>query len=121
MSNLSDVRFCQSVGEPASNTGHDEVGRSIAANGGINNQAMHALQSADARLLFEVCAGDAGVFVRRSHLLPKEPVAPFAVSMIFGSVEAFTAWLDDLSLRFDEPLLHRRLRRLGEELFDGKP
>jgi hypothetical protein len=75
------------------------------------------LVTADAAMSFQVrLCGDLLYVERLQH----RPLGIHLVQgMVFDNDAAFGRWCDAEPLRFDDPSLHRRLRRRGQELLGG--
>jgi hypothetical protein len=69
----------------------------------------------DRALSYVVQAVDSGLYVERRQRRPLG--ADVVQSMVFTSIDEFVRWCDAEPLRFDDPALHDRLRRRGEEFF----
>jgi hypothetical protein len=75
------------------------------------------LVTADAAMSFAVRLCGRVLYVER---LQRRPLGVHIVqSMVFDNDTAFSRWCDAEPLRFDDPSLHQRLRRRGQELFGG--
>ncbi|WP_144290118.1 hypothetical protein [Ideonella sp. A 288] len=75
------------------------------------------LSTADAALSFAVRAVAGGLYVERVQRRPRG--VRQVQSLVFTALDEFTAWCDAEPLRFDDPLLFQRLRRVGQEHFDA--
>ena len=73
------------------------------------------LVSEDGAVSFVVIAGGAGLCVERTQRRPLG--SQLVQAIVFGDVAAFMRWCDADVVRFDYPVLHRRLRNQGHEYF----
>ena len=73
--------------------------------------------TADAALSYLLRGVGSALYLERTQ---RRPLGTHIVqSMVFASLEEFMRWSDADPVRFDEPNLHHRLRRQGQEYFDG--
>jgi hypothetical protein len=86
---------------------------------GAGSEAGVRLSTADAALTFVLRAAGSALYLERTQ---RRPLGTHLVqSMVFASADEFRRWCDAEPLRFDDPNLHRRLRRHGEEFFGAPP
>lgn len=90
-----------------------------AVSNGATRKPIEVFASAHQRLVIELSSGGRGLLVQSHTWGPHNE--HFGMVMLFRTIRQFTDWVDMQSLRFDEPLLHRRLLRRGEELLHGRP
>ena len=75
------------------------------------------LSTADGAIGFVLRGVGNALYLERAQ---RRPLGTHLIqSMVFSSSTEFTRWCDAEPLRFDDPNLHQRLRRHGEEFFDG--
>lgn len=75
------------------------------------------LSTADGAIAFVLRGVGSALYLERTQ---RRPLGTHLIqSMVFASSAEFTRWCEAEPLRFDEPQLHQRLRRHGEEFFDG--
>ncbi|MBY0468386.1 MAG: hypothetical protein K2Q07_05365 [Burkholderiaceae bacterium] len=75
------------------------------------------LSTADGAVVFVLRGVGIALYLERTQ---RRPLGTHLIqSMLFASRCEFTRWCEAEPLRFDEPHLHQRLRRHGEEFFDG--
>jgi hypothetical protein len=84
-----------------------------------SSEAGVRLSTADAALTFVMRGAGSALYLERTQ---RRPLGTHLVqSMVFASADEFRRWCDAEPLRFDDPNLHRRLRRHGEEFFGEPP
>lgn len=75
------------------------------------------LSSADAAVTLVIQGVGSTLYVERTQ---RRPLGTHLVqSMVFETIEEFARWCDAGPLRFDDPPLHLRVRRHGEDFFGG--
>jgi hypothetical protein len=97
-------------------------GSSERANGHDDNGARVRIASAEGRegvIRFVLRRVAGGLYVERDEL-PRKGTRT-SISIEFTDREGFGRWCDGDPSRFDSPLLHQRVRRAADELweFDG--
>ena len=71
------------------------------------------LASLDGTIQFVVWAGSHGLYVERTQRRSSD--AHLTQFMLFGNAGAFLKWCEDDPTRFDYPLLHSELHRIGHD------
>ena len=80
-----------------------------------SSEAGVRLSTSDAAVTFLMRGVGSALYLERTQ---RRPLGTHMVqSMIFDSADEFKRWCDAEPLRFDDPNLHLRLRRHGEEFF----
>lgn len=75
------------------------------------------LSTRDGAVAFVLRRAGTALYLERTQ---RRPLGTHLIqSMVFSDHTEFTRWSEAEPLRFDEPILHQRLRRHGEEFFDG--
>lgn len=92
-------------------------GRLSRSEAGTANRTGIRLSTADGAIAFVLRGVGGALYVERTQ---RRPLGTHLIqSMVFASSTEFTRWCEAEPLRFDDPNLHQRLRRHGEEFFDG--
>lgn len=75
------------------------------------------LASTDGTVEFALRASPSGLLVQRTQ---RQAVGTRLVQcMVFGELGGFARWCESEPMRFEDPVLYDRLRRLGHEALDG--
>ena len=83
---------------------------------GSDRPGAHTVRSADGALRLELQLVDAGVYMQRE--LRRQRAGRVTQSSIFASRDAFRRWCDADTLRFQYPIVHAKLLRVADRLFD---
>ena len=76
------------------------------------------LASEDGGVAFVLRPSNAGLYVERTQRRPLD--THIVQSMVFESFEVFLRWCEADPVRFDHPVLYKRLRRDGDDLLHAK-
>ena len=98
----------------AARKGLARAGASAAATG--LSMRVASAEGRDGVLRFTLRRIAGGLYVERDELPRKGPRT--CISVEFSNRQAFERWCDDDPSRFDNPLLHQRVRRDGGELWE---
>lgn len=82
-----------------------------------DRDGAHTVRSDDGVLRLDLRLVDAGLYMRRELHRPR--AGRVTQANIFASRDAFKRWCDADSLRFEYPIVHVRLMRVADQLFDG--
>lgn len=86
----------------------------------VRRFAADSLVAHSGDLVFQLQACDHGLVIQRDQWSDEMRTTHARIAMLIETVDDFERWLDVEPTRFSDPLLHRLLRRRGEELLDGR-
>ena len=84
----------------------------------LETSSRFTLASEDGGVAFVLKPSNAGLYVERTQRRPLD--AHIVQSMVFENVETFFRWCEADPVRFDHPVLYKRLRRDGDDLLHAK-
>lgn len=76
------------------------------------------IRSDDGDVEFVLAAGLQGLFVERVRL--RRGAAQVVHSMVFADSQSFERWCDADTLRFENPLVHQKVKRCGANLLSRR-
>ncbi len=83
---------------------------------GRDRAGSHTVRSDDGVLTLDLRLVDAGLYMQRELRRPR--AGRVTQANIFTSRDAFARWSSADPLRFDYPMVHARLLRMADRLFD---
>lgn len=91
--------------------------RAFSTWAGHDRAGAHTVRSDDGVLRLDLRLVGAGLYMQRELHRPR--AGRVTQANIFASRDAFRRWCDADSLRFQYPIVHARLMRVADQLFDA--